>query len=150
MSATLVIDTSTNRTIVALVADQKVLFQASHDDPLAHGEVLPRLVADALKVSNSVGEVVVGMGPGPFTGLRSGIAFAESFALARAIKVLGVCSLDAIATNKSDPEFLIVSPAFFIILLRGVSKALVPKALLSESQELPTSEDGFEGLLLLA
>ena len=107
MSATLVIDTSTNRTIVALVADQKVLFQASHDDPLAHGEVLPRLVADALKVSNSVGEVVVGMGPGPFTGLRSGIAFAESFALARAIKVLGVCSLDAIAANKSDPEFLI-------------------------------------------
>ena len=107
MSATLVIDSSTNKTIVALVADGKVLFEADHDDPLAHGEVLPKLVAEALKVSNQISEVIVGMGPGPFTGLRAGIAFAESFALARDIKVTGICSLDAIATGKNDNEFLI-------------------------------------------
>ena len=107
MSTTLVIDSSTNKTIVALVSDGKLLFSASHDDPLAHGEVLPKLVAKALSVSNEIESVVVGMGPGPFTGLRAGIAFAQSFAFARDLNLVGVCGLDAIAAGKSDPEFLI-------------------------------------------
>jgi tRNA threonylcarbamoyl adenosine modification protein YeaZ len=42
------------------------------------------------------------MGPGPFTGLRVGIAFAQTFALARGIPVIGVCSLDAIKVEDSQ------------------------------------------------
>jgi tRNA threonylcarbamoyl adenosine modification protein YeaZ len=42
------------------------------------------------------------MGPGPFTGLRVGIAFARTFALSSGIPVIGVCSLDAIDTGMSD------------------------------------------------
>jgi tRNA threonylcarbamoyl adenosine modification protein YeaZ len=42
------------------------------------------------------------MGPGPFTGLRVGITFAHSFALARKIPVIGVCSLDAIDIKESE------------------------------------------------
>jgi tRNA threonylcarbamoyl adenosine modification protein YeaZ len=42
------------------------------------------------------------MGPGPFTGLRVGITFAHSFALAREIPVIGVCSLDAIVVNQNE------------------------------------------------
>ena len=42
------------------------------------------------------------MGPGPFTGLRVGITFAHSFALAREIPVIGVCSLDAIDIKESE------------------------------------------------
>ena len=42
------------------------------------------------------------MGPGPFTGLRVGIAFAQTFALARNIPVIGVCSLDAIKVDQSE------------------------------------------------
>jgi tRNA threonylcarbamoyl adenosine modification protein YeaZ len=42
------------------------------------------------------------MGPGPFTGLRVGISFAQTFALARGIPVVGVCSLDAIAIAQSN------------------------------------------------
>jgi len=42
------------------------------------------------------------MGPGPFTGLRVGITFAQTFALAREIPVIGVCSLDAIAIDRSE------------------------------------------------
>ena len=38
----------------------------------------------------------VGMGPGPFTGLRVGIVFAQTFATARNIPWRGACSLDAI------------------------------------------------------
>jgi tRNA threonylcarbamoyl adenosine modification protein YeaZ len=42
------------------------------------------------------------MGPGPFTGLRAGITFAHTFALAREIPVIGVCSLDAIVVDKDE------------------------------------------------
>jgi tRNA threonylcarbamoyl adenosine modification protein YeaZ len=51
------------------------------------------------------------MGPGPFTGLRVGIAFAQSFALAREIPVRGVCSLDAIAAQISEKDFIITVDA---------------------------------------
>jgi len=44
MSTVLAIDTSTSRTSVALIAGDKVLFNEFHEDPLAHGEVLPVLV----------------------------------------------------------------------------------------------------------
>lgn len=40
------------------------------------------------------------MGPGPYTGLRVGISFAHTFALARGIPVIGICSLDAIAVER--------------------------------------------------
>jgi tRNA threonylcarbamoyl adenosine modification protein YeaZ len=51
------------------------------------------------------------MGPGPFTGLRVGIAFAQSFALAREIPVRGVCSLDAIAAQIAEKDFIITVDA---------------------------------------
>ena len=80
MSTILSIDTSTSQTSVALVKDGKVLLNKTHNDPLAHGEVLPKLVAQALEINRDIDLVAVGMGPGPFTGLRVGIAFAQSFA----------------------------------------------------------------------
>jgi tRNA threonylcarbamoyl adenosine modification protein YeaZ len=106
MSTVLAIDTSTNRTSVAIVKDGAVLFNEFHDDPLAHGEVLPKLVAQALTVESKIDLVAVGMGPGPFTGLRVGIAFARSFALARGIEWRGICSLDVIAAGINTPEFI--------------------------------------------
>ena len=106
MSKLLVIDTSTNRTTVGIVENGKVLFEKHHDDPIAHGEVLPQLVKAALSQFPEISEVVVGMGPGPFTGLRVGIAFAQSFALARGIPCRGLSSLDAIASQISDSEFI--------------------------------------------
>ena len=106
MTTILAIDTSTNRTSVAIVDGEKVLFSESHDDPLAHGEVLPKLVARALAVESKIDLVAVGMGPGPFTGLRVGIVFAQSFALARGIEWKGAASLDVIAAAISQPEFI--------------------------------------------
>ena len=105
MSTYLLIDTSTSRTSVAIVNDNKTLFESHHDGALSHGEVLPKLVAEGLKAQSSIDEVIVGMGPGPFTGLRVGISFAQSFAFARGITWTGVCSLDAIAKQFSDNDF---------------------------------------------
>ena len=110
MSKVLAIDTSTSRSCVAIIEGAKVIYNGYRDGATAHGPSLPELVQEALAVSD-VDEVVVGMGPGPFTGLRVGIAFAQSFALAREIPVRGVCSLDAIAAQVTEKDFIITVDA---------------------------------------
>ena len=92
----LVIGTATNRTSVGLFAGSDLIYSGFHDGATAHAEALPKLVAAALKVNNEIDQVIVGMGPGPFTGLRVGIVFAQTFATARNIPWRGACSLDAI------------------------------------------------------
>jgi tRNA threonylcarbamoyl adenosine modification protein YeaZ len=110
MSKVLAIDTSTSRSCVAIIEGASILYSGFRDGATAHGPSLPALVQEALVVSD-VDEIVVGMGPGPFTGLRVGIAFAQSFALARDIPVRGVCSLDAIAAQVNDKDFIITVDA---------------------------------------
>jgi tRNA threonylcarbamoyl adenosine modification protein YeaZ len=102
MTLSLAIDTSTPRTIVGIIDGEEVLFEKFHEGSTDHGRALSQLVAEALKVSRPPKQVVVGMGPGPFTGLRVGISFAHTFGLARNIPVIGVCSLDAIAIDQNE------------------------------------------------
>jgi tRNA threonylcarbamoyl adenosine modification protein YeaZ len=96
MTLSLAIDTSTSRTIVGVIDGDNVLFEKFHEGATDHGRALSELVAQALKVCAPPQQVIVGMGPGPFTGLRVGISFAHTLGLARNIPVIGVCSLDAI------------------------------------------------------
>lgn len=70
-------------------------------DARAHAEVLTPRIMECLDEAGAtpadLDGVVVGIGPGPFTGLRVGMATAAAFADALGIPVHGVCSLDAIA-----------------------------------------------------
>ncbi len=102
MTISLVIDTATDRTIVGLVDGEKVLFEKFAQGATDHGRAVSDLVAQALADNPAPTQVVVGMGPGPFTGLRVGVSFAQTFALAREIPVIGVCSLDAIAIEQDS------------------------------------------------
>ena len=111
MTSILVIDTSTDRTSVGLVDESGVLFESFHDDPLAHGEVLPRLVSQLLESKPKIDCVAIAMGPGPFTGLRVGIAFGQAFASARQIPWIGVSSLAAMAKVHPEHEFIVAIDA---------------------------------------
>jgi tRNA threonylcarbamoyladenosine biosynthesis protein TsaB len=102
MTISLAIDTATSRTNVGIIEGEKVLFESFHEGAMDHGKAITELVSQALRVCPVPDQVVVGMGPGPFTGLRVGITFAHTFALARKIPVIGVCSLDAIVIDKDE------------------------------------------------
>ena len=102
MSAILAIDTSTSRTSVGLIVNSELTWSAYEDGATAHAEAVPRLVQKALAINNEISQVIVGMGPGPYTGLRAGISFAQAFAWARNLEVTGVCSLDAIVCKESE------------------------------------------------
>ena len=111
MKITLAIDTSTNRTSVAVINGESLIWSESHEGASEHTESLIKLINDAMKQIKNIDQVIVGMGPGPFTGLRAGIAFAQSFAFGRGIPCHGVCSLDAIATQFTDSEFIVATDA---------------------------------------
>ena len=102
MTISLAIDTATSRTTVGIIEDGVVLFDKFYEGATDHGRALSQLVAEALKSSAPPQQVVVGMGPGPFTGLRVGISFAHTFGLARNIPVIGICSLDAIDIKEDE------------------------------------------------
>lgn len=99
MKRALTIDTSTAQTTVGVVEGEKVIWAESIDGATSHGGALGALIERAQGL-DLVDHVIVGMGPGPFTGLRVGIIFAQGFAKARSIPCIGVVSLDAIALSQ--------------------------------------------------
>lgn len=97
----LAIDTSAGTSVAVVDRDRGVLAEHSVHDTMRHAEVVGPLIQQCLTEANvSVSElsgVVGGMGPGPFTGLRVGIAAARVFALGAARPLVPVISHDAIA-----------------------------------------------------
>ncbi|MEY4396469.1 MAG: hypothetical protein RLZZ40_225 [Actinomycetota bacterium] len=90
----LVIDTSTG-TSVAVVEDDTVLAERTVAETRSHAEVIGAFLVDVLdRAGSDIDAVVAGRGPGPFTGLRVGIAAAIAFAAGRNIPVYGVPSHD--------------------------------------------------------
>ncbi|BBY32873.1 bifunctional tRNA (adenosine(37)-N6)-threonylcarbamoyltransferase complex dimerization subunit type 1 TsaB/ribosomal-protein-alanine acetyltransferase RimI [Mycolicibacter minnesotensis] len=80
-------------------------------DARAHAERLtPNVLgalADAGRSMADVTAVVVGCGPGPFTGLRVGMASAAAYGHALGIPVYGVCSLDAIGVRTTESTLVV-------------------------------------------
>jgi len=124
----LAIDTSVGTAVAVVEDDGVVLAEASSENPLGHAEAIGGLLQSALAVASgspeSTGEaltyVAAGMGPGPFTGLRVGIASARAFALGRGIPVVPVASHDAVAlevflagalTDTEPARFAVVTDA---------------------------------------
>jgi tRNA threonylcarbamoyladenosine biosynthesis protein TsaB len=118
----LAIDTSTDMSTLALVDGDQVIGSAEHTDARGHVEAIGTLFTQIPELDRSNSEfripdlIVCGVGPGPFTGLRVGIAFGETLAFAWGIPVVGICSLDAVAhgivrTEKLSGDFVAAIPA---------------------------------------
>lgn len=110
----LAIDTSAGSSVAVVARDGVALAERSVADTRRHAEVIGELIAECLRVSGtavgSLSGVAVGMGPGPFTGLRVGIAAAQAFAFGAGLPLLRVVSHDAIALNYPEP-ILVVTDA---------------------------------------
>ena len=95
------IDTSLGTSVALAEDDGVILAEADSADPRGHAEVIGTLIEQVLAAASrtpaEVTYVAIGMGPGPFTGLRVGIAAARAFALGRGIPVVPVVSHDAAA-----------------------------------------------------
>ncbi len=117
----LAIDTATPAVTAGIVridgaspANIEVLAERITVDARAHAECLtPNVIAalaDCGLTMVDLTGVVVGCGPGPFTGLRVGMATAAAYGHALGVPVHGVCSLDAIG-GQTTGEVLVVTDA---------------------------------------
>jgi tRNA threonylcarbamoyladenosine biosynthesis protein TsaB len=134
----LAIDTSAG-TAVAVLVDGVVASESYDANSMQHAEQIgiqiQKVIEAAKKKSSDVTAVAVGVGPGPFTGLRVGIAAAKMFAEGVSAPIYGVGSLDAIAfANSLDQPTLVLTDArrseVFFGLYQCKTSAGVPKALL--------------------
>jgi tRNA threonylcarbamoyladenosine biosynthesis protein TsaB len=79
----------------------QILVRAEEHIGRGHAELLPTMVDAALASAKvgyaDLGRIAVTTGPGSFTGVRVGIAFARGLALALGVPAIGVGSLDALA-----------------------------------------------------
>jgi len=134
----LAIDTSQG-TSVALLTDGKVVAEAADSNPMRHAENIGTLIASCFEQAGikpaEVTDVAVGIGPGPFTGLRVGIAAAKMFAAGSKANLHGVGSLDAIAFGLEllEPTLVLVDARrseVYYGLFQGKSKHGIPKPLL--------------------
>lgn len=134
----LAVDTSLGSATALIDADGTRRAEAVAPDPLGHAEVIGSLLQQLLDetAAAEITHVVAGMGPGPFTGLRIGIAAARAFALGRGIPVVAVPShyaaaLTAIESNHVDGVFAIVTDArrreVAITVFDGTDAAGIPR-----------------------
>ncbi|MEW2031415.1 tRNA (adenosine(37)-N6)-threonylcarbamoyltransferase complex dimerization subunit type 1 TsaB [Streptomyces roseifaciens] len=115
----LALDTATPAVTVALHDGDKVIAESRQVDARRHGELLlpavDRVLGEAGRKLDAVTDIVVGVGPGPYTGLRVGIVTAATFGAALGVPVRGLCSLDGLAYAAGqaglEGEFVVATDA---------------------------------------
>nr|WP_206322243.1 tRNA (adenosine(37)-N6)-threonylcarbamoyltransferase complex dimerization subunit type 1 TsaB [Streptomyces sp. HNM0575] len=114
----LALDTATPAVTVALYETDgdRLLAASDQTDARRHGELLlpsvDRVLREAGRPLQEVDRIVVGTGPGPYTGLRVGLTTAQTFGAALGIPVLGLCTLDGIAyASGLESPFVVATDA---------------------------------------
>jgi tRNA threonylcarbamoyl adenosine modification protein YeaZ len=113
----LAFDTATPAVTAAVHDGETVLAESTVVDARRHGELLmpavDRVLAEAGVKLDAVTGIVVGVGPGPYTGLRVGLVTAAAFGDALGVPVHGICTLDGIAyaSGLTDGPFVVATDA---------------------------------------
>ncbi|MFI0788186.1 tRNA (adenosine(37)-N6)-threonylcarbamoyltransferase complex dimerization subunit type 1 TsaB [Streptomyces lydicus] len=109
----LALDTATPAVTVALHDGTGILAASRQVDARRHGELLlpavDRVLGEAGRKLDEVSEIVVGVGPGPYTGLRVGLVTAATFGAVLDVPVHGLCTLDGLAYASGLTEPFVVA-----------------------------------------
>jgi tRNA threonylcarbamoyladenosine biosynthesis protein TsaB len=148
----LVIDTATRSGVIGLAAsDGRLLAADTWTSAHRHGEELlsrlDALLARQNAKAEDLGAVIVGTGPGSFTGLRIGLATAKTLAYGLDIPLLGISTAHALALA-ADGEVIVTLPAGardrYLVRVRvtsGQVEEVEPARLVGSSVEAPAGAE---------
>jgi len=109
MSSLLAIDLSTPRGHIAVLRADGVLYEQDFTSHRSHNALLYAPLAEALEIAEpDLTKVIIGTGPGSYTGVRISIAAAQGVVLSRGVPVVGLPSLIALS---EEAEYLVVGDA---------------------------------------
>lgn len=148
----LAIDTSAGTSVALVDADGVARAERHEAGTRRHAELIGPFLHDVLAeadvVPAALAGVVVGVGPGPFTGLRVGIAAARVFAAARELPLHPLVSHDAVAFGRDRPVLVVTDArrreVAWSVYDPGVLRRSGPA--LARPDELDTVVDGYDSL----
>ena len=136
---TLGLDTCLSSCSVAILDGERVVASAREVMARGHQERLApmarEVMADAGLRFDQLGAIAVTVGPGSFTGLRVGIAFAKGLALALDLPAVGIGTLEALAAEHHGLVFAAIDARRGQLYLQGFDEGralMAPDALTAE------------------
>lgn len=149
----LILETSSPKGLLSLIEDNQILL--SKEVPFGvreSGELVP-ILEQALEQLNlevrDLSKIILGIGPGSFTGLRIGASVAKAFSFAQNIPIIGVSSLMSFEPATDGPFGVVLDAKLHGIYLQkgrkegskiifeGEAKIYSTQALASEVRDLP-------------
>jgi len=110
MSKILFIDTATDYVFLSLVLDGKEVGSFYKNDLKNHAVTIMPLLDELLKNANlvlkDINEVIIGIGPGSYTGVRIGVSVAKMIGYLNNVQVKTVSSLALIASSSAESNVL--------------------------------------------
>jgi tRNA threonylcarbamoyladenosine biosynthesis protein TsaB len=139
----LAIDTALNACSVVLIEGDRVLSALSEPMQRGHAERIAPMVQEVQALAgaafSAIDRIVVTTGPGSFTGVRVGLAFARAMALALDVPCVGISTLEALALERGENGWRgarIPAPGGAYAALYNDGAEVRAPALLSEAEVL--------------
>jgi tRNA threonylcarbamoyladenosine biosynthesis protein TsaB len=135
----LAIDTTLNACSVALIDNGAVIAMRSEPMQRGHAERIAPMAQEVMAQTefSTIDRIVVTTGPGSFTGVRVGLAFARAVALALEVPCVGVSTLEALALGNGEGGLRgarIPAPRGAYVALFEEGDAIIAPALMDETQ----------------
>lgn len=107
---TLMLDTTCNYLSIGIANDKKIIDRCVEQTNKNQSEIFMVRLEDLLKRNNlklkDVNEIFLTIGPGSFTGVRLGLAFAKTLAALNDITIKTISTLQALAGKDSKEVFI--------------------------------------------
>jgi len=111
MSLLLAIETTVGPFSLALFKDGKLIATYHQQQPHCQAEQLIPSISDILTAHgyeySDIGAIAASIGPGSFTGIRIGLAAAQGISIALGCPIIGISTLEAIATTGEGDDYMI-------------------------------------------
>lgn len=113
---TMILDTSTNLLYISFVEDKKVIYEVKTLGLNNHSDHLLPLIEEGLNKNNlevkDFDRIILGIGPGAYTGLRVSMAVAKMFSWTLNIPLYAISSLDLLTSGyKEDGNYQVAFKA---------------------------------------